>query len=152
MTTPAVRSQRGDVDGDGLDDLLVGAYGRDEGGSSAGKTYLILGASLGANPTIDLSAADYAFIGEAAGDNSGRSVSSAGDVDGDGLDDLLVGLTSTTRAAMLRARPTSSWALPWARAPPSTSRRRITPSSVSRRVTALAIRSQRGRCGRRRPR
>ena len=84
-------SSAGDVDGDGLDDLLVGASGNGEGGSDAGKTYLIFGASLGASPTINLSAADYAFVGEAASDVSGASVSSAGDVDGDGLDDLLVG-------------------------------------------------------------
>jgi hypothetical protein len=30
------------VDGDGLDDLLVGAYGNDDRGSAAGKAYLLL--------------------------------------------------------------------------------------------------------------
>ena len=40
----------------------------DDGGTSAGKAYLILGASLGADAEIDLSDADYAFIGEAAAD------------------------------------------------------------------------------------
>ena len=37
----------GDVDGDGRDDILIGAYGNDEGGDAAGKSYLILGGSLG---------------------------------------------------------------------------------------------------------
>ena len=84
-------SSAGDVDGDGLDDLLVGALYNNDGGGNAGKAYLILGASLGSTSPIELSAADYSFVGEDANDYAGKSVSSAGDVDGDGLDDLLVG-------------------------------------------------------------
>jgi hypothetical protein len=34
-------STAGDIDGDGLDELLIGAYGNDRGGSEAGKAYLI---------------------------------------------------------------------------------------------------------------
>jgi hypothetical protein len=81
----------GDVDGDGLDDVLVGALGNDEGGSRAGKVYLIFGASLGISSTIDLADADYSFVGEASEDIVGASLMRAGDVDGDGLDDLLIG-------------------------------------------------------------
>jgi len=84
-------SNAGDVDGDGLDDLVVGAKGNDDGGSSAGKAYLVLGASLGSTSSIDLALADYRFVGENSNDVLGHSVSSAGDVDGDGLDDLLLG-------------------------------------------------------------
>jgi hypothetical protein len=84
-------SSAGDVDGDGLDDLLVGAYQNDDGGTYAGKAYLILGASLGSTSEIDLEDADYSFVGESSEDNAGWSVSSAGDVDGDDLDDILVG-------------------------------------------------------------
>ena len=80
----------GDVDGDGLGDLLVGASGHDGGGSNAGAAYLILGASLGA-PSLGLSLADHRFVGESSGDDAGASVAGAGDVDGDGLGDLLVG-------------------------------------------------------------
>jgi hypothetical protein len=91
-------SSAGDVDGDGLDDVLIGAHGNDDGGPNAGKTYLVFGstvaAQLLADPTataFDLGTADAAFVGEETGDKSGISVSSAGDVDGDGLDDLLIG-------------------------------------------------------------
>ena len=56
-------SSAGDVDGDGLDDLLIGANENDDGGSDAGKSYLILGSSLGGTSTIDLSNADYSFVG-----------------------------------------------------------------------------------------
>ncbi len=84
-------SSAGDVDGDGLDDLLVGADGNGDGGSDAGKAYLVLGSSLGSTSTLDLSQADHGFVGEGTDDHAGNSVSNAGDVDGDGLDDLLVG-------------------------------------------------------------
>ncbi len=81
----------GDFDGDGLGDILIGAYGNDDGGEDAGKTYVFLGSGLSDSATIDLAGADYALVGVSAGDYSGSSVSSAGDVDGDGLSDLLTG-------------------------------------------------------------
>ncbi len=77
----------GDVNGDGFDDVLVGAYGSDQGGNEAGAVYLVHGPISG---TIDLSAADAEMIGVAAGDYVGQSVSAAGDLDQDGYDDVLV--------------------------------------------------------------
>jgi hypothetical protein len=84
-------STAGDVDGDGLDDLVIGAAGRDVGGVNAGAAYVVLASRLGTTRHIDLSTADYVLIGERSEDVAGSTVSDAGDVDGDGLGDILVG-------------------------------------------------------------
>jgi hypothetical protein len=81
----------GDVDGDGLDDLLIGAPGRDVGGSSAGGGHLVLATSLGTPGVSSLAAADLAFGGEDPDDQAGAAIAHAGDVDGDGLADMVVG-------------------------------------------------------------
>jgi concanavalin A-like lectin/glucanase superfamily protein/FG-GAP repeat protein len=84
-------SSAGDVNGDGYDDILIGAYNDEEGGSQAGQTYLILGKESGWEINVSLSQSDASFIGEDSSDYSGYSVSSAGDVNGDGYDDILIG-------------------------------------------------------------
>ncbi len=83
----------GDVDGDGRAELLISAYGSDDGGRNAGKSYLFFGATVASTPSteLDLSEADVAFVGEERDDWSGSIVRSAGDLDGDGLDDILIG-------------------------------------------------------------
>jgi len=81
----------GDVNGDGYGDFLIGAEENDDGGDAAGQTYLILGKASGWAMDTDLANADASFWGEDAEDYSGRSVSGAGDVNGDGYDDFLIG-------------------------------------------------------------
>ncbi|MBL8582792.1 MAG: FG-GAP repeat protein, partial [Rhizobiaceae bacterium] len=88
-------SSAGDVNGDGFDDLIVGAYGNDAGGSYAGAAYLIFGTQT-SPVSIDLNDiaagnGGFKITGENAEDYAGQSVSSAGDVNGDGFDDLIVG-------------------------------------------------------------
>jgi len=98
-------SSAGDVNGDGLVDLIVGAYESDPAtGTNAGRSYVVFGKT---NTTaIDLSSltsgsstAGFVINGQAATDNSGYSVSSAGDVNGDGLADLIVGAYLSDPAA-----------------------------------------------------
>ncbi len=88
-------SGAGDVNGDGFDDVIVGAHGVDSNGVNSGSSYVVFGKDTGFDARMDLSNLDgrtgLRLVGENAFDYSGGSVSGAGDVNGDGLDDLLVG-------------------------------------------------------------
>ena len=81
----------GDVDGDGSDDIVLGAWKEDTVGNNAGAAYLVFGPLT--SGTLDLATAGgpVRLTGEAAGDLAGWSVAGGGDVDNDGLNDLLVG-------------------------------------------------------------
>ncbi len=81
-------SKAGDIDGDDVPDVLVGAKLDDYGGSNAGAGYVVFGPLLG---TVDLSDAPGKVIGEADNDFMGAAISTAGDTDGDGADDFVVG-------------------------------------------------------------
>ncbi|MEM9767541.1 MAG: hypothetical protein AAF892_06655, partial [Cyanobacteria bacterium P01_D01_bin.71] len=89
-------SSAGDVNGDGVDDLIIGAnLAAPNGNSAAGESYVVFGQSGGFSNSLELSALDgsngFVINGIDANDNSGVSVSSAGDVNGDGVDDLIIG-------------------------------------------------------------
>ncbi len=82
----------GDLDGDGVDDLVVGASGDDTAASNAGAVYVYLGASSWA-ATLGISDADARFYGVAASDALGTGLAGGADLDGDGQEDLAIGAT-----------------------------------------------------------
>jgi FG-GAP-like repeat/FG-GAP repeat len=81
----AALDSAGDVNGDGYADLIVGAHYTSVAGASSGRAYVFFGGQA----PLDL-VPDGVFGGAAEGDEFGRSVSSAGDVNGDGFSDVVI--------------------------------------------------------------
>jgi len=85
-------SGAGDVNGDGFDDIILGAYLNNDGGSNdEGAAYIFFGASNLSGTKIAGTDHDVEILGKATTDQLGRSVAGAGDVNGDGFDDVIVG-------------------------------------------------------------
>jgi hypothetical protein len=86
-----------DFDGDGFDDVVVGApgYSLDEATDSenAGKVYLLNGPSFTHGLMV---VAEWSATGEAAGDTLGSSVKAVGDIDADGYADMVIGAGSAS--------------------------------------------------------
>lgn len=84
----------GDVNGDGLDDMIVGT---DNANSGVGSAYVIFGSTDGFASDLTLSDLSseqgFALDGGTVGDKVGQDVNAAGDVNGDGFDDLIIGST-----------------------------------------------------------
>ena len=83
----------GDVNGDGRADVIVGAHRADPSSrTNAGSTYVVYGTASPSNVDLaSLGSSGFRIDGAAAGDVSGSSVASAGDVNGDGRADVIVG-------------------------------------------------------------
>ena len=88
-------SAAGDVNGDGIDDIIIGAEDADPNGTNSGESYVVFGSDSGFGASVELSALDgtngFVINGIGIGDQSGISVSAAGDVNGDGIDDIIIG-------------------------------------------------------------
>jgi RTX calcium-binding nonapeptide repeat (4 copies)/FG-GAP repeat len=85
----------GDVNDDGLDDVIVGAPDADNNSrDGSGSAYVVYGKTTTTNVDLaSLASGGFRIDGEQAGDAAGRSVDGGGDVDNDGIEDVLVGAT-----------------------------------------------------------
>lgn len=87
----------GDVDGDGLEDILISSPAVPYGGNAdTGAAYVVTSSAAG---SIDLRYADVRIYGLTSGDKFGASAAHAGDVNGDGYADVVVGATDSDLGA-----------------------------------------------------
>jgi hypothetical protein len=89
-------SNAGDINGDGIQDIIIGSPLSDPNDqSNAGNSYIVFGNNNSSANIIDISTLDgingFTVNGSGIGDQSGRCVSAAGDINGDGIDDLIIG-------------------------------------------------------------
>ncbi len=113
-------SGAGDVNGDGFADLIIGARGADPNGPFSGSSYVVFGRKSGFAASLNISSLNgtngFRLNGVAVGDFSGRSVSGAGDVNGDGFADLIVGANGADPHGLLQDQ--AMWSLARRRALP----------------------------------
>lgn len=90
----------GDINGDGIEDIIFGGPYDDEGGDNAGAAFVVYGVAGRKQKNIDLAELEpskgFKIVGEVVADYAGYSVSSAGDVNGDGEVDLLIGIDASS--------------------------------------------------------
>ncbi|MGK7913879.1 MAG: FG-GAP-like repeat-containing protein [Synechococcus sp.] len=101
-------SGAGDFNGDGIEDLIVGAPNADSNNESkAGESYIVYGRCDGTFPTVDLASLSsregFVIKGAERGDNAGQNVSGVGDINQDGFDDVIIDADSGSYVVFGRA-------------------------------------------------
>ncbi len=99
-----------DQNGDGKAEILVGAAGNEAGGVNAGAAYVVFGKSTTAPVDLNAVAAGaggYRITGS-AGENAGSAITGLGDINGDGLSDILVGASGSGKAYVVFGKNNTS--------------------------------------------
>ena len=96
----SVITSLGDLDGDGLDELLITAYGHDTSHPEAGASYVLTAETLDAIELLSLGSADAKVVGLDSGDYSGSAAVALGDLDGDGVPEWAIGTPNDDRGAI----------------------------------------------------
>ena len=94
----------GDLDRDGLDDVVIGAQGFDTDVNNVGRAFVLYGSpDLVSGSVVDFPVGDGGFVldGVAMSDAAGFAVHGSGDANGDGFDDLAVGIPEAGPASGL---------------------------------------------------
>ena len=105
-------SSAGDINNDGYDDIIIGAIVADPNGDSSGESYVVFGKASGTySASLELSSLNgtngFVINGIDESDYSGNSVSSAGDINNDGYDDIIIGANEADPNGDIQVSPMS---------------------------------------------